>query len=62
MGDLGDEEEFSEEELEGWEEYQEDDNPWEDLDDGLDEDEEKDPSGEPLDEELEKLVSASLFG
>ena len=56
LGDLGDGE-FSEEELQGGEEFdEENDNPWAGLEDGLDPSEEEEDA-EPLNEDLERLVS-----
>lgn len=55
LGDLGEDGEFSEEELAGWEEFDSEEDPWQDGEEE-DEDEEDENKSEPLDEEIEKLV------
>eukprot|EP00624_Nannochloropsis_granulata_P001350 evm.model.NODE_1652_length_22004_cov_31.522722.7 len=55
LGDLGEEGEFSEEELAGWEEFDSEEDPWQDGEEEEEEEEDENKS-EPLDEEIEKLV------
>jgi len=60
LGDLGEEGEFSEEELAGWEEFDSEDDPWEDGDEEEEEEEEDSMAG-TFDDEVEKMVSSDCL-
>ena len=61
LGDLGEEGEFSEEELAGWEEFDSEEDPWQDGEEEEEEEEEDENKSEPLDEEIEKLVRMCML-
>ena len=64
LGDLGEDGEFSEEELAGWEAFESEEDPWQDGEEEEEDDdeEEKANKAEPLDEEIERLVRCSSGG